>query len=123
VFSGAAADRAHCHIFVNQVFREQREHSVHVMGCPVPPRFDRTLLTVCCDACRLRIVDLLPRDSKAELAVQELRTQIGRQPFSFAKGVPSQALVFEAMVEGTILATTAPSNLPNYDPTAESWSS
>jgi len=57
------------------------------------------------------------------LAVQELRTQIGEQPFSFATGVPSQALVFKAMVGGTILATTAPSNLSNYDPTAESWSS
>jgi hypothetical protein len=57
------------------------------------------------------------------LAVQELRTQIGEQPFSFATGVPSQALVFEVVVGGTILATTVPSNLPNYDPTAASWSS
>ena len=57
------------------------------------------------------------------LAVQELRTPIGEQSFSFATDVPSQTLVFEAMVGGATLATAAPSNLPNYDPTAESWSS
>src|SRR5215469_2060990 len=71
------------------------------------------------------IVDLLPRDSKAEryvggpgAAYSNRRTAI-----FLRNGRAEPGAGFRGHVGGTTLATTAPSNLPNYDPTAESWSS